>query len=54
MTRKDYAAIADELRKMSKMSQSYIHPDVVDALCAAFRKDNPKFKPDTFKAYLTK
>lgn len=50
MTRKDYIAIAGELRHLWKSNQ--ITPTaahiVADGLCVVFKRDNARFNPERF------
>lgn len=55
MTKKDYIMIADALRPIAhdcgteKDSETSL---VIDALCAAFKRDNPAFKEHVFRGYI--
>ena len=59
MTKKDYIAIGKELQRA--LEQVREDQDIgaegtfciaVDALCRAFRADNPAFKEDRFRAFV--
>jgi hypothetical protein len=54
MSKKDFIALADELRPLMKDEAPYsrVGPFVIDALCRFMRTQNANFKEDRWRAYL--
>ena len=49
MTKKDYKAIAEIIKKEVAMGGHLIHYwNLAQSLCSYFKKDNPKFDADKF------
>jgi len=61
MTKKDYILIASELHDLAHLHLDLTNPVVaqtwdhfLEALCSAFRQDNPRFDADQFHAAVQK
>lgn len=56
MTKKDFIALADELRPvladLPGNDPGYVWADTMNALCRFMRSRNPNFKEDLWRSYL--
>jgi hypothetical protein len=54
MTKKDYEMVTKIIKERTIYGGMYVlKPKLIDALCIAFKKDNPKFKAAEFKKACT-